>query len=295
IPSFNVDSAYNYIAEQVAFGPRVLGSAGHAAAKDWLVSEFKKMGAKVIEQDFTAEVYTGDKFPATNIIAQFNPNVSDRILLGAHWDTRHIADSPLSVEREEEPILGADDGGSGVGVLLEIARQLQANPIGLGVDLILFDAEDYGQSNTDEDTAETYCLGSQYWGRNPHSPYKARYGVLLDMVGAKDAKFLKEGYSYGQINPELVNKIWSLASRMGKSNYFVDQRGPAITDDHVFVYKYGNVPMIDIINISGTEKTAFGPHWHTHNDNMDIIDKNKLRAVGQVMLAMIYREDAGTF
>ena len=293
IPVFNADSAYNYIAQQVAFGPRVLGSAGHEATQEWLTAELKKTGDRVLVQDFIANVYTGDKFPAANLIAQFNPDVSDRILLAAHWDTRHVADSPLNKERVEEPILGADDGGSGVGVLLEIARILKAHPIGLGVDIILFDAEDYGDSSGE--TQDSYCLGSQYWGRNPHSPYKARYGILLDMVGAKDAKFLVDGIS-AQINPQLVRKVWTLASRMGKSNYFIQQNGPGITDDHFYVTKFGGVPMIDIINLAGAGgETAFGDHWHTHNDDMDIIDKNTLRAVGQVLLAAIYREDAGTF
>lgn len=295
IPVFEADSAYDYIAQQVAFGPRVLGSEGHKATRQWLASELRKTADKVIEQEFTANVYSGESFRAANIIAQFNPEVSDRILLAAHWDTRHVADSPLNEERTKEPILGADDGGSGVGVLLEIARQLKDNPVGLGVDIILFDAEDYGKSDPTENTSETYCLGSQYWGRNPHSPYRARYGILLDMVGAKGAKFLREGYSYQQINPDLVNKIWTLANRMGKSNYFIKRDGPGITDDHFFVYKYGRVPMIDIINLAGTEQTAFGPHWHTHNDDMSIIDKNTLRAVGQVLLAAIYREDTGVF
>lgn len=291
IPTFDDNSAYDFIQKQVDFGPRVMGSEGHDACAKWLVEQFKSFGAKVIEQKFTANVYTGEQYPANNIIAQFNPQVSDRILLAAHWDTRHIADSPLSTERQEEPILGADDGGSGVGVLLEIARQLQANKVGIGVDIVLFDAEDYGHSGG---SSETYCLGSQYWSQNPHSSYRARYGILLDMVGAKGAQFKVEGFSYSYA-PNLVNKIWTLANRMGKSNYFAKVQGGQITDDHFFVNTVAKVPMIDIINLAGGANAAFGEHWHTHNDDMDIIDKNTLRAVGQVLLAVIYREDAGQF
>ena len=293
IPTFDDNSAYNFIQKQVDFGPRVMGSEGHDACAKWLVEQFKSFGAKVIEQKFTATVYTGEQYPSNNIIAQFNPQVSDRILLAAHWDTRHIADSPLSTERQEEPILGADDGGSGVGVLLEIARQLQAQKVGIGVDIILFDAEDYGQSNGS--SSDTYCLGSQYWSRNPHSSYRARYGILLDMVGAKGAQFKIENISYNYA-PALVDKIWTLANRMGKSNYFMRvSAGGGITDDHYFVNTIAKVPMLDIINLAGGEESSFGAHWHTHNDNMDIIDKNTLRAVGQVLLAMIYREDVGQF
>lgn len=290
IPVFNADSAYNDIASQVAFGPRVLGSEGHAECKDWLVETLKATGARVLQQEFTAEVYTGEKFRATNIMAQFNPDVSDRILLCAHWDTRHIADSPLSEERQEEPILGADDGGSGVGVLLEIARQLQENPVGIGIDIVLFDAEDYGESGGEP---ESYCLGSQYWSRNPITPYKARYGILLDMVGAKEAQFLIEGWSWHYAQ-STVEKVWGMAARMGRSNYFIN-RGTqgGITDDHYFVNLLAGIPTIDIINLNGTTQTSFGAHWHTHNDDMDIIDKNTLRAVGQVLLAVIYNEDAG--
>lgn len=291
VPAFNADSAYNYIAQQLSFGPRVLGSEGHAACQEWLVGQFKATGAKVIEQTFIANVYTGDRFPAANIIAQFNPEISDRIVLAAHWDTRHIADSPLSEERQEEPILGADDAGSGVAVLLELARQLQKQAVGIGVDIVLFDAEDYGESGQGGQK-DSYALGSQHWSRNPHGPYKARYGILLDMVGARGAQFPIEGFSYKYAQP-IVEKVWSLASRMGKANYFLNQGGGAVTDDHYYVNTIANIPMVDIINLPTNGEGTFGNHWHTHNDNLDIIDKNTLRAVGQVILAVVYKEDAG--
>jgi Zn-dependent M28 family amino/carboxypeptidase len=293
VPAFNADRAYDDIAKQLSFGPRVLGSEGHAACQAWLIEQFKATGAKVIEQTFIANVYTGEKFPAANIIAQFNPEISDRIVLAAHWDTRHVADSPLSTEREDEPILGADDAGSGVAVLLEIARQLQAQPVGIGVDIVLFDAEDYGESGGGAGSANTYALGSQHWSRNPHGPYKPRYGILLDMVGAKGAQFPIEGFSY-EYARNVVEKVWKLAIQMGKGNYFLNKGGGRITDDHYFVNTIANIPMIDIINMpSNGQSMSFGAHWHTHNDNMDIIDKNTLRAVGQVVTAVVYKEDAG--
>ncbi|NRB51220.1 MAG: M28 family peptidase [Saprospiraceae bacterium] len=299
--SFNRDSAYAYVAKQVAFGPRVLGSEGHKACKDWFVEQFTAFGATVIEQDFEAKVYTGQVMKATNIIAQYNPANTDRILLAAHWDTRHIADSPLSTERKNEPILGADDGGSGVGVLLELARQLQNMDLQLGVDLVLFDAEDYGESKDDiADEAEgtknrnTWALGSQHWSNNLHQAgYKPRYGILLDMVGARNARFPREQYSTYFAAP-VVDKVWALASKLGYSNYFHNAEGGGITDDHYFVNTIAQIPMIDIINLPiDSENKGFGSHWHTQNDNMDVINKRTLKAVGQVLLELLIKEDAG--
>lgn len=291
IPAFQRDSAYSYIEKQVAFGPRVLGSEAHNACADWMAKKLESYGAKVIRQDFKANVYTGASYDATNIIGQFNPERKKRILLAAHWDSRHIADSPLSQERVEEPILGADDGGSGVGVLLEIARQLQANPIEMGVDIVLFDAEDYGE----EQNANTWGLGSQYWSRNLHQKgYNPKYGILLDMVGSKDARFGREQYSV-RFAPEVVDKLWTLAQGMGYTNYFVNANVGGITDDHYFVNTIARIPMIDIINRPVGSQTGFGEYWHTHEDNMDVIDKRTLRAVGQVVLAVVYREANGEF
>ena len=294
VPKFERDSALSYVAQQVGFGPRVPNSQGHQQTKRWLASQFERFGAKVIEQDFEVEAYTGLVLNATNIIAQFNPGAQKRILLAAHWDTRPFADSPISEDRRDEPILGADDGGSGVAVLLEVARQLHANPIDMGVDIVFFDAEDYGESGGE--TPDSYALGSQYWSRNPHvtGAQKPKYGILLDMVGARGARFPKEYFSM-QYAPQIVNKVWKLAQGMGYSNYFVNQQGGAITDDHYYVNTIARIPMIDIINRAQGTQTGFGKHWHTHNDDLDIIDKRTLRAVGQVVLAVIYREANGDF
>lgn len=291
IPRFERDSAYAFIEKQVSFGPRVLDTEAHKACAEWMAQQMESYGAKVIRQHFKAKVYTGESYDATNIIAQFNPDRKKRILLAAHWDSRHIADSPLSQDRLDEPILGADDGGSGVGVLLEVARQLQANPIEMGVDIVLFDAEDYGE----EQNANSWALGSQYWSRNLHvKGYKPKYGILLDMVGSKNARFAREQYSV-RFAPQVVDKLWKLAQSMGYTNYFVDADGGGITDDHYFVNTIAQIPMIDIINRPIGSQTGFGDYWHTHNDNMEVIDKRTLRAVGQVVLAVVYREANGEF
>ena len=291
IPAFQRDSAYVFVEKQVSFGPRVLGADAHDACADWMAKKLESYGAKVIRQNFKANVYTGSSYDATNIIAQFNPERKKRVLLAAHWDSRHIADSPLSEERVDEPILGADDGGSGVGVLLEIARQLQANPIEMGVDIVLFDAEDYGE----EQNANSWGLGAQHWSRNLHvKGYKPKYGILLDMVGSKDARFPREQFSV-RFAPEVVDKLWTLAQDMGYTNYFVDAQAGGITDDHYFVNTIARIPMIDIINRPVGSQTGFGEYWHTHEDDMDVINKRTLGAVGQVVLAAVYREANGEF
>lgn len=286
VPRFDADSAYAYVAKQVAFGPRVMNTPAHDATGEWLVAKLKSFGAEVEEQKFTATAYDGTPLKSTNIIGRYNPGMEYRIVLAAHWDTRHVADS----KKETDPsavVEGADDGASGVGVLLEIARHLGMSTPNIGVDIVLFDAEDYGeQSNTD-----SYGLGSQYYARNLKAP-KPQYGILLDMVGAKGARFGKEGYSLREA-PGLVEKVWQLAQGIPISSaYFVDKNLGAITDDHFFVMRDGGVPMIDIINF---DEEGFADHWHTGNDGMNIIDKNTLRAVGQVIAAVVYRDAAGTF
>ena len=303
VPKFDRDSALQFVQQQVDFGPRVPNSEAHQACKEWLVSKFKSYGADVIEQDFVAKAYTGTELNSTNIIAQFNKSASKRIVLAAHWDSRHIADSPLSTERKNEPILGADDGGSGVGVLLEVARQISANPTEMGVDIVLFDAEDHGESKEEyaneqeaEQSTLTWALGSQHWARNLHvNGYRPKYGILLDMVGSRNAYFPKEQYSR-QFAPQLVEKVWKLAANMGYGSYFANVDGGGVTDDHVFVASYAKIPMIDIINLPpDSDNKGFGSHWHTHQDNMQVIDKRTLRAVGQVVLAVVYREASGKF
>jgi acetylornithine deacetylase/succinyl-diaminopimelate desuccinylase-like protein len=301
VPAFNRDSAYAFVARQVAFGPRVTNSPAHAECRKWLVDQFKAYGATVIEQNFQAKAYTGVMLNGTNIIAQYNPGNKNRIVLSSHWDSRPFADSPLSKERRDEPILGADDGASGVGVLLEIARVLQANPTEFGVDLVLFDAEDFGESkeqyaNEEEERRGllSWGLGSQHWSANLHaSGYRPKYGILLDMVGAKGARFTHEAFSM-RFAPETVNKVWTLAINMGYGNYFIAEDGGGVTDDHYFVNTIAGIPMIDIINRPLKSETGFGHYWHTHEDNMDVIDRQTLRAVGQVLLAVIYREAGNT-
>jgi len=296
VPNFNADSAYDYVAKQVSFGPRVPNMAGHKACGEWIIATLKSFGAKVYEQDFVATAYTGTKLQSKNIIGSFNPENKQRILLCAHWDTRHIADSETDKALYNKPILGADDAGSGVGILLEIARILGQDTLGLGIDLVFFDAEDHGAPKDKSDgTGMSWCLGSQHWSANPHvGGYKAEFGILLDMVGSKSPRFTKEGTSM-RYAPALMNKVWNMAATLGYGSFFDPTITGELTDDHLFVNRIAGIPTIDIINKDMTTVSKFGKHWHTQGDNMDVIGKGTLKAVGQVVLNVIYKKDAGQF
>ncbi|MBK7935602.1 MAG: M28 family peptidase [Lewinellaceae bacterium] len=287
-PTFNADSAFVFVKKQVAFGPRVPNTEAHRKCAAWIVSEFKRQGLTVIEQKFKAPHYKGATFDGVNIVAQYKPEIPRRIMLAAHWDSRFQADQ--DTKDKTQPILGADDGGSGVGILLEIARLLKEQPVEIGVDLICFDAEDQGNDADDgKDHSQSWCLGAQHWSKNLHRPgYMPQFGILLDMVGGANPKFQKEGISM-QAAPGIVQKVWSTAASLGYSNVFVEENGAPVTDDHYFVITNARIPIIDIISRPGGTKSGFVPHWHTHSDNMSAIDKNTLRIVGEVCTAVVYR------
>jgi glutaminyl-peptide cyclotransferase len=292
-PDFKADSAYQYIAQQVAFGPRVPGSEASQNTLQFLVAKLKSYGWTVTEQPFTAFRYDGKKLQGTNIIAQFQPAVAKRILLAAHWDARSIADKD-SV-RKNEPIDAANDGASGVGVLLEIARTLheaKTKPA-VGVDIVLFDLEDHGEPDdyTGEHKPNSWALGSQHWAANlVPANYKAYYGILLDMVGGKGAMFPHEGSSM-QYAPGIVRSVWATAADLGYSNLFVDQDAFGISDDHTAVNEIAKIQMIDIIDLRASNGGfEFGSFHHTHADNLANIDKSTLKAVGQTLLQVLYRE-----
>lgn len=293
VPVFQADSAYAYIAQQVAMGPRVPNSKAHRQTGDWIMAQLKAWGWEVQEQAFSPVTYDGVRLKARNIIASYQPAISKRILLGAHWDTRPMADKDVS--RIQEAIDGANDGGSGVGVLLEIARAIQASPVKpqVGIDIIFFDAEDWGAPNSSTappiNAYGGYCLGSDHWAKNPHKPgYSAYFGILLDMVGAKGAQFRYDTESM-QAAPSVVRRVWEKGASLGFGQYFILEEAGGLIDDHVPVIREAKIPMIDIIDLRKNEKFFFDEH-HTHGDSMPIIDKATLKAVGQTVLTILFEE-----
>ncbi|ADR22458.1 glutamine cyclotransferase [Marivirga tractuosa] len=293
VPSFSGGNAYQYVQEQVNFGPRVPNTPPHAATEKYIVNQLESFGAKVQTQKFEADTYDGEIWNLTNIIASIQPEKKKRIILAAHWDTRKIADK--DAERKDEPIDGANDGGSGVGVILEVINAIQKaeNKPNVGVDVIFFDGEDNGEPyglSTNDPSKTWWCLGSQHWSKNKHVPgYSAYYGILLDMVGGVNAQFHKEGYSM-KYAPSIVEKVWNTADQIGFGRYFINNRVGPITDDHYFVNEFGKIPMIDIIAHEPTSGDFFPDFHHTHKDNMDIISQETLKAVGQTLLQVIYEE-----
>lgn len=288
---FNSDTAYYFVNEQVKFGPRVPNSKSQSKCASWLETTLKKYTPNVIVQPFTAKAYDGTVLNCKNIIASFNPKSTTRVLLCSHWDSRPFADNDPDSVFHRTPIDGANDGASGVGILLEIARQLKISPAAIGVDILLVDGEDYGAPQDAGFTgSDDWALGSQYWSRYPHVPtYSARYGILLDMVGAENAVFTMEGTSM-YYAPDIAQKIWNLGASIGYSDYFSTERTNAITDDHVYINQLLQVPTIDIIQHDQSTSSGFYQYWHTTKDNMKGISKSTLMAVGQTILTTVRSE-----
>lgn len=296
VPQFSADSAYAYIQKQVDFGPRNPNSEGHSACADWMVELLGQFADSVIVQEAELKAFDGKTLFAKNIVAQFQPEKQKRIMLFAHWDTRPFADKDRDLTRQRQPILGANDGGSGVGVLLEIARQLAAVPTNYGIDLILFDAEDYGTPQFEGINSDpaSWCLGSQYWSRTKHvAGYRAKYGILLDMVGAASARFPKEGTSM-QYAPHVMNKIFKAARKTGNTAFFKESTSGPTIDDHTFVNELAGIPSACIVEyhtgMNAMGLMGYGAFHHTHNDNMDVISKETLEAVGETVMHVIYNE-----
>ena len=297
-PSFNADSAYAFTKAQCDFGPRDMNSRGHDLCGEWIVSKFKEYGCKVTTQTATLAGYDGTKLRSRNIMASINPEATTRILLCAHWDSRPWADNDPDSANWRKPILAANDAASGVAVMLELARIIgkskdeKAFNKQLGIDFVCFDAEDWGTPQWADvaDNADSWALGAQYWSKNLPQGYEARYGILLDMVGGVGAKFYREGMSM-QYAQEIVKKVWRAAREVGFGSYFPKEDGGVITDDHVPVNQFAKIPTIDIIPYyADCQQSSFGPTWHTLADNMENIDKNTLKAVGQTLVQVIYKE-----
>lgn len=287
VPAFSADSAYAFIEAQTGYGFRAPGHKGHEQCASYLTKAMRRWCDSVIVQPFSATLWDGTNAKGQNIISIINPKAKTRILLAAHWDSRLWADHDGDPSKQKNPIMGANDGASGVGVLMEIARVMQSQRPEVGVDIIFFDLEDQGVPEWAERYEDdSWCKGAQHWARTPHVPYyQARYGILLDMVGAAQPRFTKEQFSM-QYASTITNRVWSIAAALGYGNIFEETQSDPILDDHLYVNRLRGVPMVDIVqnDLHG----SFFPHWHTVNDNMDNIDKNTLGIVGLVLLKTIY-------
>lgn len=291
IPQCNADSAFAFVKAQLEFGPRVPNSPAQKECAAYLAEQLERFGAQVQEQRFQAKRWDGKLLEGYNIIASINPEKTRRILLCAHWDSRPYADNETDSQSHNTPIDGANDGASGAGVLLELARVMQQRPPKTGIDIILFDLEDSGKPQWAPDAhgdEYTWALGSQYWSNNPHIPgYSALYGILLDMVGTHNPCFTMEATSmyYAQ---DIMHKVWGKASAMGYGNIFQSRRTGALIDDHLFINEITGIPTIDIIHYEQQSPTGFFPHWHTREDNLENLSAETLKIVGDVVLAVIY-------
>ena len=296
ISPFNAAAAYQFIEKQVSFGPRVPNTPAHRLCGTYLEEQLTALGARMHVQRFQALAFDGQKLALQNIIASFYPDCKQRILLAAHWDTRPFADKDQA--NPTQPLDGANDGASGVGVLLAIAQVIsQYPPAGIGIDLVFFDGEDYGPPQGTAYAAEgaaSWCLGAQHWAQHPHIPnYKAAYGILLDLVGAWDATFYRERSSM-YYAAGVVQKIWAAAQQLGHGRYFMPQNSQGyLLDDHVFVNQVAHIPMVNIVDHWPGRHPLFKAYHHTHQDNMQLIDLPTLQAVGETLLHVIYAEPFG--
>ena len=302
-PAFVADSAFAYCQAQCDFGPRTMNSDAHEQCAQWIIKKFEQFGCKVTTQQATLTGYDGTPLKSTNIIASYLPSSLssssslERILLCAHWDSRPWADNDPDSANWRKPVMAANDGASGVAVMLEIARQLQkADSLKVGVDFICFDAEDWGTPQWDTTTqvnGDPWALGAQYWAQQfaqNSGGQSYRFGILLDMVGGQGARFYQEGVSR-QYALDIVKKVWTAAKVVGYGSMFPDEANGGITDDHVPVNEVAKIPCIDIIPYyPDCQQSSFGPTWHTLNDDMQHIDKNTLQAVGQTVIQVLFSE-----
>ncbi len=294
-PEFVAENAMRSIVAQCEMGPRVPGTPAWKACGDSLVAWFSALGLSVSEQTTTVTLYDGSTLPCRNITASLNPDNSDRILLCAHWDSRPWADNDPDKQHHKTPVPAANDGASGVAVMLELARILsQADSIETGIDFVCFDAEDCGTPQWFDGDVEseesTWCLGSKQWALQAQEQgYQARFGILLDMVGGRGSTFAREGFSMQYAQP-VVDMLWHIAQQNGYGHYFPLRDGGHITDDHVNVNEIARIPCLDIVPYHTEGPSSFGPTWHTINDTPDNIDPNVLEAVGQCVLQLIYND-----
>src|SRR6266540_962301 len=271
---FNGQTAFGYVQQQLAFGPRVPNTPGHVRTGDWLQAQLRQRADTVVVQAFTQRTSKGTTLRLRNFFARFRPQATERVLFLAHWDTRPKADKSPNLGQQQLPVPGANDGASGVAVLLGVADALKARAPGIGVDLLFVDGEDYGDFN---DSTET-LLGARYFAAHLPAGYTPLFAVLFDMVGDKDLQFLQEGFSMSKA-PEVVQRVWQVANQLGYGQVFAPRAGEALTDDHVPLQQAG-IHAIDVIDFTF-------PYHHTTEDTIDKVSAASLQIVGDVAVAVV--------
>ncbi len=295
-PRFCADTAMSYIRAQCDFGPRAPRLYAHDACAKWIAATFRRHGATIVEDHATLTGWDGQQLPCLNIGASLWPEKADRVLFTAHYDSRAWADNDPDAANHHTPVPAANDGASGIAVMLEMARLLSRQPLPFGVDFVCFDLEDQGTPQWAEDEATTdddlsyWCLGSRHWAEQAAATgYRARYAVNLDMVGGRGARFLIEGFSARYARP-LTDMVWHLGIQLGYGEIFIDRQGGYVTDDHVPVNHMARIPAIDIVPHTDDARSTFGPTWHTLADTPENIDPQVLTAVGQTLLQLLYND-----
>ena len=275
---FDGQTALQYLEQQVAFGYRIPGTEPHARMAAWLDSMARARADTVIVQAWKHVTAKGDTLPLVNVIARFNLRASERVLFLAHWDTRPVSDNPAFKGDHTRPVPGANDGASGVAVLLGVADVLKRKPPGVGVDLLFVDGEDYGDFSATPPA--DVLIGSRYYARHRPSGPVPLYAVLFDMVGDKDQQIYQEGNSLLGA-PEVVQLVWTVAREAGHAGTFLANPKHTLTDDHVELQKVG-IRAIDVVDFDY-------PYWHTPDDTIDKVSAQSLQTVGDVAMALVRR------
>ena len=274
---FNGETALEYVRTQLAFGPRIPGTEGHVKTGDWITQMMRERADTVIEQRWTHTTASGDSLPMRNVFARFRPDAAERILYVTHWDTRPVSDM-ADADRRSMPVPGANDGASGVALLIALGDLLRQAPPSVGVDFLFTDGEDYGSFGPPE---VDVLIGSRYFAENLPSPgYRPLFGILWDMIGDRDLQIGKEGHSVDKA-PDVVERVWRAAADLGYSQYFNPGSWGPITDDHLPLLEKG-IPIIDVIDI------AYAAH-HTPDDTIDKVSAESLKIIGDVAWALLQR------
>jgi glutaminyl-peptide cyclotransferase len=271
---FNGPAAFSYLEKQMSFGPRIPNTPGHQQTGDWLLAELRARADTVVVQEIRQVTSKGVSLRLRNFFARFRPEATDRVLFVAHWDTRPFADQSQNLGQQRMPVPGANDGASGVAVLLGVADALKAKAPTIGVDLLFVDGEDYGNFT---DSTET-LIGSRYFAKHQPPGYTTLFAVVFDMVGDKDLQIMQEGYSVSGA-PEVVQRVWRVAQERGYGRVFVNRAGQALTDDHVPLQQAG-IRAIDVVDFDY-------PYWHTTEDTIDKVSAQSLQIVGDVAVALV--------